>query len=435
MKKKNVLIVSYSYPPSNSPGVQRSYSIAKYLNKDKYNVTVITCKNPKTPLGIDENFNPELKGVKLIKIESFLKNTNINKNVPAKQGASKQSFSSKMKSWIIKISRPLIFPDFGITWTPNVKKHLRNNSSIITDSDIIITSSPGISNHQIGRFIKKRNSNIFWISDFRDFHYPNNIVKRKGIIPYMHKRLERGIINKSNRLTYVTQSMLKAYQEFYPLHKDKMHCIYNGYDKDDFNDFKIANLESSELSIFYAGSFYNGLRSPLPLMQLLDKALDEKIIKPDNVKVKIAGSIEQHVIEEMSKYNSFKLINFLGNIPRTDALKEMTNAAFLWLIVADIPSHYQTVPAKIFEYMAARRPILNFSIEESETFQIVKNLDLGESFATGPFELNREYSKFKNLILKFQAGEYKAPLSLYKSSGFLREEQAKDFESLTNQYE
>ena len=37
--KKNVLIISYSYPPNNVAGAQRPYALAKYLDKEKYNVT------------------------------------------------------------------------------------------------------------------------------------------------------------------------------------------------------------------------------------------------------------------------------------------------------------------------------------------------------------------------------------------------------------
>ena len=39
MVKKNVLIISYSYPPSNVPAAQRPYTVAKYLNKDVFDVT------------------------------------------------------------------------------------------------------------------------------------------------------------------------------------------------------------------------------------------------------------------------------------------------------------------------------------------------------------------------------------------------------------
>ena len=54
------------------PSAQRPYAIAKYLDKEKYKVTVITCGNPDSCLGFDPDFNDSLKEVSLIKIDSFL---------------------------------------------------------------------------------------------------------------------------------------------------------------------------------------------------------------------------------------------------------------------------------------------------------------------------------------------------------------------------
>jgi hypothetical protein len=37
--KKNVLIISYAYPPNNAAGAQRPYALEKYLDKTKYYLT------------------------------------------------------------------------------------------------------------------------------------------------------------------------------------------------------------------------------------------------------------------------------------------------------------------------------------------------------------------------------------------------------------
>ena len=60
MEKKKILIISYSYPPSNVPATQRPYAVAKYLNKDEFDVSVITCGNADVSWGVNEGFNPEL---------------------------------------------------------------------------------------------------------------------------------------------------------------------------------------------------------------------------------------------------------------------------------------------------------------------------------------------------------------------------------------
>ena len=68
--KKKVLIISYTYPPANVPAAQRPYVIAKYLDKTKFEVSVISCGNSDSSLGFDEHFNEELENVNLIKIDA-----------------------------------------------------------------------------------------------------------------------------------------------------------------------------------------------------------------------------------------------------------------------------------------------------------------------------------------------------------------------------
>ena len=72
MEKKKILIISYSYPPSNVPAAQRPYAVAKYLDKSKFDITIITCGNPDLFWGVNKGFNPELQEVKLLKIDSLL---------------------------------------------------------------------------------------------------------------------------------------------------------------------------------------------------------------------------------------------------------------------------------------------------------------------------------------------------------------------------
>src|SRR5690606_13367557 len=96
--KKNVVIISYAYPPNNVAGAQRPYALAKYLDKEKYNVTVISCENPDLPIGKNENFNPSLEGVKLVLIKSKVGNSAAKLRQEAGQQNKKKSITSAIKS-------------------------------------------------------------------------------------------------------------------------------------------------------------------------------------------------------------------------------------------------------------------------------------------------------------------------------------------------
>ena len=106
MINKKILIISYSYPPSNVPAVQRPYNIAKYLDKDNFDVTVIACANFDASWGINEGFDPELPKVNLIKINSLLgrgtASLKVHRSVPSK------TLISDLKSSIISFASSLV---------------------------------------------------------------------------------------------------------------------------------------------------------------------------------------------------------------------------------------------------------------------------------------------------------------------------------------
>ena len=123
--KRNILIISYSYPPSNVPAAQRPYALAKYLDKEKYNITVITCSNADVSWGVNDRINPEIESVDLIKIKSFLSRsaTNIKKNL----NIGNRGIIGNLKSIFFKFIINLIIPDQAIFWYPRVREYLLKN--------------------------------------------------------------------------------------------------------------------------------------------------------------------------------------------------------------------------------------------------------------------------------------------------------------------
>lgn len=427
--KKNVLIISYAYPPNNVAGAQRPYALAKFLDKNKYNIKVITCENPDMSIGENKEFDPNLEGVKLIKIKSKIGNSASKLRTVTESTRSKKAVFSKLKSFLFKAGQQLIFPDKGMFWTPNVKAYLKQNKNLIEETDIVFSTSPGITNHQVAQSIIRANKNIRWIADFRDFNYVEHWIDNKGIKSLLHKKIESSFVKEASSLTFVTKTMQLAYQKFYPQHKDKMHCAYNGFEKNNLTNNDLIK-HSNKLSFFYAGSFYNGMRSPYTLLNLVDKALEKKLIEKKDIQINIAGNIDSDMTFKMKQYKSFDCVNFLGSIPRTKVLQKMEESYFLWLIVANLKSHYQTVPIKLFEYIAARRPIINFAPNISEPSQIIEENNFGYNFNTLEFKINEAYPNFKKLISDFKNNKFDEPLSEQNLSFFTWEKQIKQIEKL-----
>lgn len=429
--KKNLLIISNSYPPSNVPAAQRPYAVAKYLNKNNYDVTVITCGNPDTTWGVNEGFNPELPLVELIKVNSLLGKsvTGLRKN-KTDTIQSEKSLKSKMKASLVKFLSSLIVPDKAIFWYPKVCWYLIKNKDLINQTDIVFTTSPSFSNHLIGKFIKSKKKSIKWISELRDFHFIEHTDKIRNLKQWINKKLEVSMIKNTDKVSFISHSMKHRYAKHFPKYRKKFRVIYNGFDVSDFENLNIANTQNEKMTLFYAGSFYRGVRSPFPLFKILDSLLEKKIITTEDIEIRIAGNFDDELIDELKKFKSFALINFIGNIPRAKVLENIVSSDLLWLIVANIATHYTGVPIKFFEYLGARRPIINFAPDDSEPTKIISENKLGWNFDTTNFDLNKSVETFKEIISKYKAGDLSKPLQYKFYPQFDRVSQGVVFEKL-----
>ena len=247
--KKNILIVSYGYPPFNAPSVQRPYTLAKYLDKSKYKVTVITCPNADSSLGYDPNFDEALADVLLIKIDAkFLNKISGFRTPEVSVKKRKSTILTKIKQKIFSLGASIIFPDKGVFWYGQVVRYLKEHSSIIDNCDIVFTSSPLATNHNLGNYIKKKRPDVRWVAEFEDYHYLENWSQKRGVLSSLHKKLEMKVIKNSDKVTFVSETMKNNYKKYYHEYAKKFYTIYNGYDTDNYKYLNFDTLENEKLS-------------------------------------------------------------------------------------------------------------------------------------------------------------------------------------------
>jgi hypothetical protein len=184
-------------------------------------------------------------------------------------------------------------------------------------------------------------------------------------------------------------------------------------------------LYEGVINIFYAGNFYGGLRSPDTLLQSLEYLVDRNEIDIKNIKITIAGKKEDNVFASLISLKIFNQIEFLGVLDRQSTLGRMSKAHLLWLI--EMPHGVFSMPIKMFEYMATRRPILAFVPQASEIANAINNLACGYIFSTEM--TTTAISKNANLLLdvfhKVKNGHLIAPFTLNKDD-------SKKFLEITN---
>lgn len=428
--KKKVTIISYSFPPANSPAAQRPYSIAKYIDKSTIQLNVLTCSNQDSSLGTSnekinfKDFNVfaipglSLKYFRKWKSGYMISNYSkkkLNKGRVEKKGNNRVFFPDKAISW---------FP-FALVWCLLNPEKLKNGT--------VLTTSPLVTNHLLGLIIKKLYP-IHWIADIRDFYYLDNIqLFPQSIIKKMHHWLEKKILKNADHVTFISDSMMGRYSLQYPKFVEKYSVIYNGFDPDDYLELKDCEMEelgNLPIRIFYAGSFYDGIRSPTPLIFAIQKLIDRGILGINEIEIKIAGNFEMHLLREIVNLSVLERIFFLGTITRRETIKLMQRAHLLWLIVGEQTNHSATIPIKAFEYLGSGRPILYFGPKNTETANIIRELNAGWVLS------NRSDSLEENLILLKKIIEDKKFLNYYTRSQnsllnkYNRKNQAHQFQML-----
>jgi glycosyltransferase involved in cell wall biosynthesis len=403
---EKILIISYSFPPDNVPAAQRPYFMAKYLQQfNLLETIVLTSHSSRSSLG-KSNW-ADLSGLNIISTEEAAKEA-----LPQSQPIVNAKRTGKIKSFLLKVGRELIIPDKGITW---YKKGCRKAKEIMDqnpDIKYIYSTSPSVVNHQIAFWVKKK-YNVKWIADFRDFYYCFHY--EDGAFLFRHhfdKRIEKKIINGADHLTFILDGMTEIYREKYPSIISKSSTINNGFDPAEFEG-KILELPATrKIKIFYGGSFYKGVRNPKWLLQALERLVENNQLSPDEIEIRIAGNIPIEIFDSFIDYKIFKSVKLLGFISRKNALEEMLNAHFLWLLTADEKRNKVAFPIKGYEYVGARRHILAFTPEDSALAGIVDELQCGTILGVNDQSLDTNTTKLGNLIDNFRKGMFYKPIQV-----------------------
>ncbi|MDG2368181.1 MAG: glycosyl transferase family 1, partial [Flavobacteriaceae bacterium] len=157
-----ILIISYYWPPSGGSGVQRWVNFSNNLSLIGWEVIVITAQNPNYPVIDNKLVSIINKSVKVIKIPIFDPTALIKRKNSDNISVNNNVFS-KILLWI---RANLFFPDSRMFW---IKKVSKQATDYVKKNNVkcLITSAPPFSTHIIGQNVKK-NTNVRWISDFRD---------------------------------------------------------------------------------------------------------------------------------------------------------------------------------------------------------------------------------------------------------------------------
>lgn len=375
--KKKVLLVTYYWPPAGGPGVQRWLKFVSYLPQFGIEPIVYIPENPEYPI-LDENLVDQVpSGITIIKQPirepaSFAKKLFGKKTKQLQSGILPTKKTSLATRLMLYVRANYFIPDARVGWVkPSViflKEYCKQHSI-----DTIITTGPPHSMHLIGMHLQKE-TGVKWLADFRDpwttIHYFAQLPLKNSALK-KHKELEKKILTAADIITVTSKP---TQTEFEKLTARPIHVVTNGYDENQLPKEPIPL--DNKFSIAHIGSLLSD-RNPKQLWKAL---ADLVIVYPslkEDLQVTLAGVVSEEVLLSIAEAGLEKYVNNYGYVSHTEAIRLQHASQILLLLEMDKEETKVILPGKLFEYMAAKRPILALGPEDGAIASILEETNAG----------------------------------------------------------
>ena len=377
---KKVLIISYYWPPVGGSGVQRWLKFAKYLPRNNWKPIIYTPDNPYFDIK-DNTLSQDIPSECIVWKRSIWEPYALKDRLFGRKEGSQsvgiisnnKSLKNKFLNWV---RGNLFIPDPKRYW---VKPSVRFLINKIKEEGIkhVITTGPPHSMHLIGLALKEIIPNLKWIADFRDPWSNLDLLDEFYLLKSSrekHKKLEKKVIETADLTLTVSESWAN---DFKKLGSRRVKIITNGYDKDDFS---IKTKKGNKFIIGHYG-LLNHLRNPHNLWKSINRLCEENIEFASKLEIHFSGNTDQEVISEIESYSLLKdKVKQLGYLSHSEVLRRYNEVDVLLLLLFNSKSGQGNYPGKIFEYFAARKPILAFGPIDSDTQRLINEINAGFYF-------------------------------------------------------
>jgi len=348
---KTVLIIGYLHPYTRSGGSFRLVPLASHLPEFGWEPVVLTpylLDKADLPFRVIEtqyqdylNFWRKLLG--------FDKDKDIKRQIKGYLGEF--SRSPLLEFFFNRIGEALHYPDSHKGWKSFALKagaELLKSEKI----DAIISCHPTIS-HIIARKLKE-DSGIPWIADLPDLWSHNHNYPYTPLRRYFDTCLELKTLSSADILTTVSEPWADTLRS---LHKGKqVHSITHGFNPDEVNE-PPAEL-TAKFTVTYTGSIYTRKINPVKFFMALRELILDGEIDTRDIEVRFYGVIADWVNKEIKQYGLTGVVNLYGRVSRGVAVQKQRESQLLFLTKWQDLRNRGAYSGKIFEYLAARRPIL-----------------------------------------------------------------------------
>ncbi len=360
MARMRILFVSMYWPPAGGAGVQRPLKLAGHLAALGHEVHVLAPDDPKWL-----HCDPTLRTPGGVVVHRA-RNVGPRARRPAEELGAASGVDRLLLRGELAL-RGLLVPDASVLWTLTAAPAARR---IVRECgiEVVLTTSPPGSVHLVGAAVQ-RSRRVRWVADLRD-SLVRHAHRRREVRG--ERRLARLVAGRADAIVCASRAIAGEMQALSP--SGPVIEIGNGCDFEDFDG--LAYERAERFRITHAGSFF-GRRSPRPFLEALARV-------EEDVAARFVGdfrSSDRAFAEELGLGDRLELLPYAS---RRDVLSLERESEALLLLIPDAQGRGRGVlSGKVFEYLAARRPILAAVPPDGEAAALLRKLEAGTVVAPG----------------------------------------------------
>jgi glycosyltransferase involved in cell wall biosynthesis len=382
-----VLLVTMYFPPAGGGGVQRPLKFATHLPAHGIETHVLAPDDPKW-VHVDNEL--EIPTQAWVHRARYLgpRSRRLAEELHGRRGLDR--FQRQARSF----SRRLLVPDENVGWNltaiPAAVRIARAEGI-----DVVLTTSPPNSVHLVGAAVK-RATGARWVADLRD-----------SIAAHPHRRVERAAVRAKEKVSEQVARLVARQADAIVAASDAIADearlldpqgvvvpILNGADFDDFAGLDYRPID--RFRITHAGSFF-GKRDPRPFLQALANSGLDQIV------ARFVGdfrSSDREWAERLDLGDRFELHSY---VPRRRSLAMQRESDALLLLIPEAAGRGKGVlSGKVFEYLAAERPILAAVPPDGAAAALIE--ETGAGIVAAPEDVDELTAALRSLYDAWSAG-------------------------------
>jgi glycosyltransferase involved in cell wall biosynthesis len=387
-----VLLVTLYFPPAGGGGVQRPLKLATHLPELGIETHVLAPDDPKWVHRDDELPPPTLAWVHRVRF------IGPEGRRPAEELHGTMGLERYRRQASL-LGRRLLLPDENVTYNltaiPAAIRIVREEGI-----DVVVTTSPPPSVHFIGAAVK-RATGARWVADLRDSlvaHPHRDSQKLAARVKEQGMGAVAALVGRqADAVVVVSDAIAEEMRSRRP--RGPVVTIANGSDFEDF-----AGLDytpgAEQFRVTHTGSFF-GKRDPKPFLTALSRV--------DGVVARFVGDFRAADREWAA--GIMDRIELIPYAPHRRSLELQRDSEALLLLIPEADGRGRGVlSGKVFEYLAAERPILAVVPTDGAAADLIRAT--GAGVVVDPMDIDGIERELTAMRDRWRAGELDgSPLS------------------------